>query len=221
MIDLSAIRDLVAIFGVIAGFSYYYLTVRNTIKARKTQQVSRLRESLYSEKLQSITMELMEMSWTDLEDFDKKYDSTVNKDNYVKRWLLFGIYQEIGYLLREGLIDIDVVCGMIQYLPIEYSMFEGENLHAVLCIWVHGHKEGIGDRRKKGMGKALLQAAEKDCREMGSLGLAAWGLSIPAWMRASWFRKQGYKVVDRSGIMRMLWKPFSEEAVPPKFMLMY
>ena len=28
MIELSTIRDLVAIFGVIAGFSYYVLTVR-------------------------------------------------------------------------------------------------------------------------------------------------------------------------------------------------
>jgi sensor domain CHASE-containing protein len=28
MIELSVIRDLVAIFGVIAGFSYYVLTVR-------------------------------------------------------------------------------------------------------------------------------------------------------------------------------------------------
>ena len=35
MIELSVIRDLVAIFGVIAGFSYYVLTVRN---AQRNQQ---------------------------------------------------------------------------------------------------------------------------------------------------------------------------------------
>jgi len=37
MIELSVIRDLVAIFGVIAGFSYYVLTVRNTRKAHELQ----------------------------------------------------------------------------------------------------------------------------------------------------------------------------------------
>jgi len=35
MIDVSVIRDLVAIFGVIAGFSYYVITVRNTNRARR------------------------------------------------------------------------------------------------------------------------------------------------------------------------------------------
>jgi hypothetical protein len=35
MIELSVVRDLVAIFGVIAGFSYYVLTVRN---AQRNQQ---------------------------------------------------------------------------------------------------------------------------------------------------------------------------------------
>lgn len=111
-----------------------------------------------------------------------------------------------------------VVAGMIQYIPIEHSMFEGENLHVVLCIWVHGHKQGIGDRRKRGMGKALLKAAEEDCREMGSGGIVTWGLVIPVFMRASWFRKQGYKVVDRGDFMRLLWKPFTDEVTPPRFM---
>ncbi len=36
-------------------------------------------------------------------------------------------------------------------------------------------------------------------------------------MRASWFKKHGYKVVDKSGIMRLMWKPFNENALPPKF----
>ena len=36
-------------------------------------------------------------------------------------------------------------------------------------------------------------------------------------MSASWFKKHGYKVVDKSGIMRLMWKPFNENAEPPKF----
>lgn len=38
MVDLTmlqVVRDLVAIFGVIAGFSYYVLTVRNAQRTRE------------------------------------------------------------------------------------------------------------------------------------------------------------------------------------------
>jgi len=41
MIELSTIRDLVAIFGVIAGFSYYVLTVRATRKNQQQQLETR------------------------------------------------------------------------------------------------------------------------------------------------------------------------------------
>jgi len=68
------------------------------------------------------------------------------------------------------------------------------------------------------MGKALLQAAEEDVKQLGVNGLVTWGLAIPVFMRASWFKKQGYKVVDKSGMMRLLWKPFNNDALPPKFM---
>lgn len=122
-----------------------------------------------------------------------------------------------GLKVKFAIDDDGIIGGMIHYIPVEYSMYEGKNLHVVLCIWVHGHKQGRGDYRKRGMGKALLQAAEDDVKAMGSGGLATWGLIIPVFMRASWFRKHGYKTVDRSGIMRLLWKPFNGTAIPPKF----
>lgn len=68
------------------------------------------------------------------------------------------------------------------------------------------------------MGKALLQAAEADAREMGAKGMAAWGVFLPFWMKASWFKKQGYSKVDRQGISVLLWKPFTDDAAPPKWM---
>jgi len=35
LLMLQVVRDLVAIFGVIAGFTYYVLTVRNAQKTRR------------------------------------------------------------------------------------------------------------------------------------------------------------------------------------------
>ena len=108
--------------------------------------------------------------------------------------------------------------GMIQYLPIEYSMVEGKDLYFINCIWVHGYKEGRGNFRKQGMGKALIKAAEEDAKELGVKGIVAWGLGIPVWMKASWFKKQGYKKIDKQSMRVLLWKKFSEDAEPPKWM---
>jgi N-acetylglutamate synthase-like GNAT family acetyltransferase len=132
-----------------------------------------------------------------------------------QRW--YNRMKDNGLKVKFALDDNDVIGGMIQYIPIEHSMFEGENLYVVLCIWVHGHKQGRGDYRKKGMGKAMLKVAEEDAKQLGANGLVTWGLVIPVFMRSSWFKKHGYKVVDKSGITRLLWKPFNENAIPPKF----
>jgi len=35
-------------------------------------------------------------------------------------------------------------------------------------------------------------------------------------MRASWFKKQGYVKVDKQGLSVLLWKPFSNDVIPPK-----
>jgi hypothetical protein len=40
---------------------------------------------------------------------------------------------------------------------------------------------------------------------------------MPFWMKASWYKKQGYKKIDKVGMRVLLWKPFSEEASPPKW----
>lgn len=107
--------------------------------------------------------------------------------------------------------------GMIQYVPIEYSFAEGKELYFINCIWVHGYKEGVGNFQKKGVGKALLKAAEEDAERLGAKGIAAWGLALPFWMKASWYKKQGYKTVDSYDMQSLLWKPFTEDAAPPSW----
>jgi hypothetical protein len=106
---------------------------------------------------------------------------------------------------------------MIQYGPIEHSFVEGTELYFVYCIFVHGYKQGRGDFQKKGMGKALLRAAEEDARALGALGIAAWSISLPFWMKASWFKKHGYREADRQNGRVLVWKPFTADAQPPRW----
>jgi len=124
-----------------------------------------------------------------------------------------------GLRVKLALGDNGQVGGMIQYTPVEHSFVEGKDLYFVNCIWVHSYKEGRGNFQKRGMGKALLQAAEDDAKALGAKGIAAWGISLPFWMKASWFRKQGYAKVDKQGFLGnvLLWKPFTHDAIPPKW----
>jgi len=125
--------------------------------------------------------------------------------------------KERGLRVKLTLEDDGAVSGMIQYVPIEYSLAEGKNLSFINCIWVHGHKQGIGNLQGRGIGKALLEGAETDVRSLGARGMVAWGLIIPVFTRAAWFKCQGYRRVDRVGMQALLWKPFAADAKPPSW----
>jgi GNAT superfamily N-acetyltransferase len=136
-------------------------------------------------------------------------------EDHKERW--HRIAREQGLRVKLARDEQGTIGGMIQYLPVEHGSVEGRDLNLVLCIWVHGHAQGRGNFQKKGMGKALLAAAEEDTRAQGKKGLVVWGLSLPVFMKASWFKRRGYRPVDRIGIQVLLWKPFSPEAEPPRW----
>ena len=135
--------------------------------------------------------------------------------DHKRRW--YARMKERGLRVKLARDETGTIGGMIQYLPIEEHHLEGKDLNVILCIWVHGYQQGRGNFQKRGMGKALLLAAEQDSREQGKKGIAAWGVVLPFWMRASWFKKHGYKPADRYGIMMLLWKPFQDDAAAPKW----
>lgn len=139
------------------------------------------------------------------------------KDGVCRKECWYNKMQENGLRVKLARNDAGMVAGMIQYAPIEHSWVEGSNLHFVYCIWVHGHKKGRGDLRKQGLGKALLRSAEEDVRNLQSDGLVVWGVLLPFFMRAAWFKKQGYRKVDRNGISILLWKTFNDKASRPRW----
>ncbi|MBI2850601.1 MAG: GNAT family N-acetyltransferase [Chloroflexi bacterium] len=124
-----------------------------------------------------------------------------------------------GLRVKLALDDNGEVGGMIQYLPIEYSFASGEGFYFISCIWVHGFKQGRGNFQGRGMGTALLKAAEDDAKALGAKGMVARGMTLPFWIKASWFKEQGYAPVDIQGLLGMvlLWKPFNGLAIPPKW----
>jgi len=135
--------------------------------------------------------------------------------NHKQTW--YEKMKDKGLRVKLALDDKGEVGAMIQYVPVQQALVEGEDLYFINCIWVHGRKKGRGNFQKRGMGKALLKAAEQDAKGLGAKGIVAWGLSLPFFMRASWFKKQGYARADKMGIQVLVWKPFTADALPPKW----
>ncbi len=131
--------------------------------------------------------------------------------------LWYNKMKDKGLGVKIAVTEDDKVVGMIQYVPLEYSTAEGDNLYFINCIWVHGYKEGVGNFQKKGIGKRLIKAAEEEVKSKGAKGIVAWGVTLPFFMKASWFKKQGYVKVDKQSISVLLWKPFSDDAIAPKW----
>ena len=142
-------------------------------------------------------------------------DDMKEAGNHKEVW--YSKMRDKGLRVKLALDDGGQVGGMIQYVPIEQSPANGEGLYFINCIWVHGHKQGRGNFQKRGMGKALLEAAEEDAKALGAKGMAAWGVLLPFWMKARWFKKRGYTKADRQGIRVLMWKSFAENALPPKW----
>ena len=105
MIELSVIRDLIAIFGVIAGFSYYVLTVRATRKNSRVQLVSQLSRNVGTENGVKHHFMLLNMDWENYEDFEKKYGSDTNLESVSMRYSNWNTYNDLGYMLRKGMVD--------------------------------------------------------------------------------------------------------------------
>jgi len=133
-----------------------------------------------------------------------------------RRWLDESMASR-GLRAKVALDDDGTVGGMIQYGPVEHAHVAGEGLYFIYCIHVHGYSQGRGNFQGRGMGTALLKAAEEDARALGATGMAAWGVWLPFWMRAAWFRRHGYRRADRQGLAMLVWKPFTPDASPPRW----
>ena len=123
MIDpttVSMIRDIVAIFGVIAGFTYYVLTVQNTRKNQQLQLETRqaqLYMNIYrdhvSKENQADLNTILRWETESYDAFNEKYSS--------QEWSLllsyFANLDGIGTLVSKGLMDTELVYEL-QYVSI-------------------------------------------------------------------------------------------------------
>jgi len=93
------IRDVVTIFGVIAGLSYYVTNIRNQKKARQLQALS----NVFSRG--PTNFKFLEMELHDYEEFRLKHFVENDQDSVsFRQW--WDIQEELGVYVKEGLLDV-------------------------------------------------------------------------------------------------------------------
>lgn len=127
--EIQAVYYMVAATGVIVAAIYYVYNMRisqrnsalvlkaqeQTLETRQAQLYMQLFQSLNSEEFIKRYIDLLNMEWSDYDDFEKKYGSDEHPENFAKRFSTFYLYDGVGYLLQRGLLDEETayrLCGL-------------------------------------------------------------------------------------------------------------
>ena len=148
--ELSLIRDIIAIFGVIAGLSYYVITVRNQNKQRNAQLFIQYHDKIMSNPLKNKQSIVMSWKWENYDDFEEKYGKLPDASNfYVDAesvlWNLFDVlayYEGLGVLMSKHQLDLEMVIrfngGLITrfWEKFESLIYEWRRRQNLLNWWV-------------------------------------------------------------------------------------
>ena len=135
MVDLTLLQSVSYIagaLGVCIAAIFYVLNLRisqrnqelmlkaqrQTLETRQIQLMMQLSEFITTKEGMRNYLEFNNMEWKDYDDFEKKYGSDVNPDSYALRESLAGWFNKAGILLREGMIDRELLYGFLGFAAI-------------------------------------------------------------------------------------------------------
>ncbi|MDH5375450.1 MAG: hypothetical protein OEW95_06510 [Candidatus Bathyarchaeota archaeon] len=101
MIDITsinAVSGILAAVGVIVGVVFTVLQLRDLVKTRQTDLVTRLYSTFGSKEFSEVFIKVLNLEYKDYKDDPTKYPIQVT-----------AFFEGIGILLKRKLIDIDIV----------------------------------------------------------------------------------------------------------------
>jgi hypothetical protein len=139
-ITLPILLQIVQTVGILVGIVYYLIIMRNSqrtreltlqsqeltrktqeqaLETRQTQLLMHIYQDLSSEANLRNWIEIMSYEFEDYDDFNKKYGSAFNKEAFAKRYSIWRMFDGIGLLLRDGLLNADRVYDLIDSAVIQ------------------------------------------------------------------------------------------------------
>jgi hypothetical protein len=118
LVDLAEIQAayyMVAATGVLVAAGYYIMILREQTRSRRLTQTNTLMQQIRTLETSRTWIELMNMQWSDYDDFEKKYGSDFNAENFAKRNHMWTQYDTIGNLLEAGILDRESVYRVLSF----------------------------------------------------------------------------------------------------------
>ena len=145
MVDLALLQSVSYIagaLGVCIAATFYVLNLRisqrnmkQTLETRQTQLMMQLSEFITTKEGMKNYLEFISMEWTDYDDFEKKYGSDVNPDNYALRESMAGWFNKAGLLLRYGIMDRVLLYDFFGFAAIGLWNKYGEMIRTQRELW--------------------------------------------------------------------------------------
>jgi hypothetical protein len=111
--EIQAAYYMVAATGVLVAAAYYIMNMRAAERNKKVQLSTSITERLGSKDSMRDFATLMTLKWKDIDEYLKKYDLSENSEGtrefFAQRWTLWALYENLGYLLKNGLVDAEIV----------------------------------------------------------------------------------------------------------------
>ena len=140
MIDVQTIGIIFTAVSVTIAATYYILTVRINQRNSRISLTNSIMQTMLSEEAQRRWIEVMNMEWKDYDDFERKYGSDDNPDNYAKRMSVWSSCDMLGHLLKKNVADAETcyISGGT------FAIFTWEKFKHILIE--HGRRYGGVDR---------------------------------------------------------------------------
>ena len=107
MIELSVIRDLVAIASFLIALSYYIINIKNQNKTRRAQLFMNLYDTYRSPEFRKIWHTQLHLEFKDYEEWKEKYVDDM--DALAGHTSVMSFFEGVGVLLKRNLIDIEII----------------------------------------------------------------------------------------------------------------
>ncbi len=132
-----------------------------------------------------------------------------------RQW--YAAHREKGYRAQVVRLGDGRIVGKCHSIPVEHSPFVGRELLAILCLCVYPYEDFVGDQRRNGYGRFMLDPIERAAQSSGFKGVAAWGMDWH-WNPVSFYEHLGYARVDAEDKVVAVWKAFGAGAEAPRLL---
>jgi len=109
MASFEGLAIILTGLGLSVSILYYSTVIRNQNKTRQTQMLMELYAAYRDPEFARAWGEVMDLEYTDFDDFWQKYGGTSNREVYSKWQSIARLFNGIGVLVKKNMVDIELV----------------------------------------------------------------------------------------------------------------